>query len=389
LPNQVAEFVWDGLDYLGRPVMGSATAHVSVGFEYDAVYYGAGDFAQSFGQAGSDLTGIRARQEVISWKHVVLEMVGGRSEIAEGWTLSAHHHVSLTDHSTLHKGNGSLVKNNVNIIETVAGNGTGGYSGDESPATDAQLDFPLGVAVDASGNLYIVEWINNCIRKVDASGIITTVAGNGTSGYRGDGGPATNAQLDCVHGVAVDASGNIYITDTGNYRVRKVDPSGVITTVAGNGAWGYSGDEGPATNAQLDWPLGMAVDALSNIYITDGYRIRKVDTNGIITTVAGGTWGYSGDGGPAGKAKLNWPLGVAVDAVGNLYIADTYNYCIRKVDTNGIITTVAGLGTTQGYSGDGRTVSSPPWLALALLKVTAATEGLLPSRFSLFQLGLL
>jgi len=406
--------------------MGSATIHVSVGFEYDAVYYGAGDFAQSFGQAGSNLTGIRARQEVISWKHVVLEMVGGRSEIAEGWTLSAYHYVSPTAPSTLHRGDGAIRKNKISIIKTVAGNGIPGYSGDGCPATDAQLDTPIGMAADASGNLYIVEWMNNCIRKVDASGIITTVAGNGTPGYRGDGGPAidaqlswpwsiavdasgniyiadtenyrvrkvdpsgiittvagngtrgysgdggpaTDAQLDCADGVAVDASGNIYITDTENYRVRKVDPSGIITTVAGNGTRGYSGDGGPAIDAQLHWPLGVAVDALSNIYITDGYRIRKVDASGIITTVAGnGTWGYSGDGGPAIDAQLDWPLGVAVDAAGNLYVADTWNYCIRKVDSSGIITTMAGSGT-WGYSGDG----GPATLAFLSIPVGIAVD---------------
>ena len=241
------------------------------------------------------------------------------------------------------------------IITTVAGNGAGGYSGDGGPATNASLCAPLGVAVDASGNLYIADWCNQRIRKVDTSGIITTVAGNGAGGYSGDGGPATNASLWWPSGVAVDASGNLYIAEVGNQRIRRVDTSGIITTVAGNGTAGYSGDGGPATNARLCWPSDVAVDASGNLYIADWYnhRIRKVDTSGIITTVAGnGTASYSGDGGPATNASLRYPHGVAVDVNGNLYIADYDNHRIRTVDPLGIITTVAGNGT-EGYSGDG------------------------------------
>jgi len=241
------------------------------------------------------------------------------------------------------------------IITTMAGNGTYGYSGDGGPATSASLWLPPDVAVDASGNLYIADSDSQRIRKVDTSGIITTVAGNGTRGYGGDGGPATNASLRYPEGVALDANGNLYIADTRNERIRKVDTWGIITTVAGNGTRGCSGDGGPATNASLRWPWGVALDANGNLYIADmdNHRIRKVDTSGIITTVAGnGTYGYSGDGGPATNTSLWGPYGVAVDASGNLYIADQGNYRIRKVDTWGIITTVAGNGT-YGYSGDG------------------------------------
>jgi sugar lactone lactonase YvrE len=245
------------------------------------------------------------------------------------------------------------------IITTVAGNGTAGYSGDGGPATSAELDTPFGVAVDASGNLYIVDVNNDRIRKVTAStGIITTVAGNGTFGYSGDGGAAISAELYTPLGVAVDASGNIYIADSGNNRIRKVTAStGVITTVAGNGTAGYSGDSGAATSGELNSPFGVAVDASGNIYIGDSgnNRIRKVTAStGIIISVAGnGTAGYSGDNGAATSAELYSPYGVAVDASGNLYIADTNNLVIRKVAAStGIINTVAGNGTA-GSGGDG------------------------------------
>jgi uncharacterized protein YjiK len=241
------------------------------------------------------------------------------------------------------------------IMTTVAGNGAGGFSGDEGPAMSARISAPYGVAVDSTGNLYIADVFNNRIRKVDTSGIITTVAGTSAWGYSGDGGQAVDAQLTYPQGVTVDISGNIYIADTTNSRIRKVNTSGIITTVAGNGTLGYSGDGGLAVNAQLIYPFNVAVDTFGNLYIADTYNhcVRKVDTSGIITTVAGnGIWGYSGDGGQAVSAQLKNPKGVAVDTFGNLYISDTDNYCIRMVDTSGIITTVAGNGT-YGYSGDG------------------------------------
>ncbi len=234
-------------------------------------------------------------------------------------------------------------------ISTVAGNGTSGSSGDGGPATAAELDWPYGVAVDASGNLYIADPSNSRIRKV-SNGVITTVAGSGTDGFSGDGGPATAAQLRAPYSVAVDTSGNLYILDSGNSRVRKVS-NGVITTVAGNGTSGFSGDGGPATAAELSGGSSVTVDASGNLYIADtgNNRIREV-SNGVITTVAGGGTDGSDDGGPATAGALNTPSGVAVDASGNLYIADTYNQRICKV-SNGVITTIAGIGI--GFSGDG------------------------------------
>lgn len=252
-----------------------------------------------------------------------------------------------------------------NPIITVAGTGSHGYSGDGGIATTASLYTPFGVAFDAAGSFYVGDTDNNRIRKVDANGVITTVAGIGPSlpnygGYSGDGGMATNANLNKPRGVAFDKTGNLYFADTENFRVRKVDTNGIITTVAGNGNYGYSGDGGAATNANIFQPYGVSTDVAGNLYIADtlNSRIRKVDTNGIITTMAGigPSWpsagDYSGDGDAATNASLNNPLGMALDAAGNLYIADTSNGRIRKVDTNGIITTVAGNGGLY-FSGNG------------------------------------
>lgn len=254
-------------------------------------------------------------------------------------------------------------------ISTFAGNGNFGYSGDNGPATDAQFSLPSSVAVDSAGNLFIVDTYNHVVRKVSSAGIVTTVAGNGTAGYSGDGGPATDAQLDYPFAVAVDAVGNLFIADTVNDVIRQVSPAGIITTVAGNGTSGYSGDGGPAIAAELYRPSGIAVDAAGDLFIADGLNnvIREV-RGGIITTVAGnGSPGYSGDGGPATDAMLYSPANVVVDAAGDLFIADYFNNVIRVV-RGGIITTVAGNGT-QGYSGDGgsataATLNSPPAIAV-------------------------
>ncbi|MEI6783873.1 MAG: immunoglobulin domain-containing protein, partial [Verrucomicrobiota bacterium] len=242
-----------------------------------------------------------------------------------------------------------------NIITTVAGNGTRGYSGDGGAATNAGFDSPHGIALDGFGNQYIADLFNNRIRKVDTNGTITTIAGKSATGFSGDGGLATNASLSGPMGVGSDAVGNLYIADYNNYRIRRVDTNGIITTVAGKSVSGYSGDGGAATNASLRFPCGVALDGYGNVYIADSYnnRIRKMDATGTITTVAGkSASGFSGDGGLATNADLSGPLGMGSDAVGNLYIADYGNNRIRRVDTNGIITTVAGKAAA-GYSGDG------------------------------------
>jgi sugar lactone lactonase YvrE len=243
------------------------------------------------------------------------------------------------------------------LVTTTVGTGSPGFAGDGGPAISAKINYPLGVAVDRAGNLYIADPGNGRVRKVSPSGIITTVAGNGSVGYGGDGGQAIDAQLWNPISLAVDTAGNLYISDNASNSVRKVDTSGVITTVAGvPGSYGYAGDGGPATSAQFEEPRGLAVDGAGNLYIADLFnqRIRKVNTSGIISTVAGnGTVGFSGDGGLATNAQLEFPLGVAVDSGGNLYIADYDNSRIRKVDaTTKFISTVAGNGAFA-FSGDG------------------------------------
>jgi len=236
------------------------------------------------------------------------------------------------------------------IVTLAAGNGIPGYGGDNGPAASAELNYPQGVAVDASGNLYIADSYNNRIRKV-SGGVITTVAGDGNFGYNGDGMPAASAWLNGPNGLTVDSAGNIFIADTGNGRIRKV-AGGSIATVAGNGSFGYNGDNIAATSAELTSPSGVAVDSAGTLYIADlgNHRVRKVSA-GIITTVAGtGTSGYNGDNIPAVSAELDAPWGVALDASGNLYIADTDNNRIRKV-AGGLITTVAG-DAGFAYAGD-------------------------------------
>jgi trimeric autotransporter adhesin len=257
-----------------------------------------------------------------------------------------------------------MVTKSTGIITTVAGNGTVGFSGDGGLATSATLRYPSDVFVDVSGNIYIADTWNDRIRMVTKStGIITTVAGDGPYGFSGDGGLATSATLKYPRDVFVDASGNIYIADTNNHRIRMVTKStGIITTVAGDGTYGFSGDGGLATSARLYYPQGVFVEASGNIYIVDtkNNRIRMVTkSTGIITTVAGdGSYGFSSDGGLATSARLSRPSGIAIDVSGNIYIADTYNNLIRMVTkSTGIITTVSGNGTV-GFSGDGGLATS-------------------------------
>ena len=244
---------------------------------------------------------------------------------------------------------------NAQIITTVVGNGTSGYSGDGGQASAAKLNFPTGVTLDAVGNLYIADYNNNRIRKINTAGIITTIAGNGTAGFLGDGGQATNAELYQPNEVIIDAAGNLYIADVFNNRIRKVTTQGIISTVVGNGVFGYSGDGGLATAAELSNASQVVLDATGNMFIADQRNnvIRKVNTTGIISTVVGnGVAAYAGDGGQATACEINYVDGVAIDASGNLYIADQGNSRIRKVNTSGIINTIVGTGLA-GYSGDG------------------------------------
>ena len=399
-PNQIAEFEWDGLDHLGRPVTGTVMAHAKIGFVYEGVFFDPTSVGSAFGQPGSSPLTIPSRQEVTLWQDSSVPINRGAGTVAEGWTLSGHHQISPINPGVLFKGDGTISRNNVRIIDTYAGNGSQGYSGDGIPATEAQINVADGLATDAAGNLYICDgdligfhnW-NYLLRKVDANGIITTVAEglrgsmdvdvddqgnfyvvahipsciqkvdpNGvrttvagvcySEGYGGDGGSATAALLNYPSGIDLDAVGNIYIADRYNHRVRKVDSSGIITTVAGNGTRGYSGDGGPATQAQLNYPGAVAIDIAGNLFIAEGGHVRKVDNSGMIITVAGGGSLTNPDNGiPATQASFGGINDVVVDTLGNLYLAEIWNNRVWKVDTVGIITTVSG--GVRGYSGDG------------------------------------
>lgn len=245
------------------------------------------------------------------------------------------------------------------IINTIAGGSTSGYMGDGGLATAAELTRPYGLAIDTSGNIYFSDAGNNCIRKIDAlTNIITTIAGNGTQGYSGDGALATNAQLYNPAGLAFDSKGNLIFADAYNNRIRKINlTTGIISTIAGIGTLGFSGDGGAATSAQFYWPFAVALDTSGNLFLPDvnNHRIRRVDAiTGIITTIVGtGVQGYTGDGGQATAAELNAPNDIALDRFGNIFFTQGGGSCIRKVTiSTGIITTIAGNGTL-GSGGDG------------------------------------
>ena len=249
-----------------------------------------------------------------------------------------------------------LLAQSFGTISTVAGTGIQGFSGDLGPATLARLFNPSDVAVHpVSGDIYIADKFNHRIRRVDKNGIITTVAGTGNFAFNGDDIPAISANLNDPSGIAFDGAGNLYISDTDHDRIRRVDVvTGIIKTVAGLGVRGDDGDGQAATAAKLNSPYHITVDALGNLFIADdrNHRVRKV-SNGIITTVAGtGQSGYSGDNQPATSAQLQNPRGVVTDAAGNLYIADFGNNRVRVVDSAGVIRTFAGNGV-NGFSGDG------------------------------------
>ena len=272
--------------------------------------------------------------------------------------------ISLVDGIALDKtGNVYIARRDNNVISRVdlkgnmtayAGNGSAGFSGDGGDAAEARLNVPAGLAFDKKGNLYIADRNNHRIRKVDTRGKISTVAGTGTAGFSGDGGPATRAQLNHPSGIAFDKKGDLYFSDRSNDRIRMIDSSGNIHTYAGNGKEGFRGDSGPALQASLDKPFGIAFDKKGNLYIADrrNNRVRMVNSRGIITTVAGdGGFFFSGDNGPAYRASVAGPTGVVVDDQGVLYIADRSNNRVRTVDSQGMITTVVGTGK-QDYNGD-------------------------------------
>ena len=233
------------------------------------------------------------------------------------------------------------------IINTIAGSGVEGFLGDGGPASAARLGLPTAVVADRAGNVYIADEFNNRVRKVAPDGTISTFAGTGILGFSGDGGSADKAKLYLPNDLALDSAGNLYIADQGNDAIRKVNPSGVISTVAGAQVGII-----PNGTSRLNAADSVALDAAGNIYTAGANFILKVDTSGAVTLFAGGVLGFSGDGGPAKSAAVRSPTGIVVDPSGNLYFSDTGNNRIRKIDKNGIITTVAGIGTA-GFLGDG------------------------------------
>ncbi len=415
-PNQRMTFIWDGKDGMGRPVWGEATLTYHIHYTYAVVFVGASNVALAFSQAGNGIAinGRRGASE-INYSRQYKVTLSNNEAVWSGmgrWTLDTQHAYSNAE-SILHRGDGA--RNRIaalnSVITTVPGTGSsegvpaataplrsprgvavgtdgslyiadmeyrrirrvgpdgvittvaGGASytdvslGDGGQATQAWLCNPSDVALSTDGSFYIADACHNRVRRVGPDGIITTVAGTGVPGQSGDGGPATHAQLGQVHGVALGADGSLYIASLdmaglSNSRIRRVGPDGIITTVAGGGSGGVGG---LATQARLSYPAGIDVGTDGSLYIADlNYRrIFRVGPDGIITTVAGtGSYGNFGDGGPATQAVLSSPYGVAVGADGSFYIADYSSMTIRRVGPDGIITTVAGNGMVSTF-GDG------------------------------------
>src|SRR6266540_3392491 len=354
-PNQTYTFSWDGLDAYGRDVQGQQPVAVRIGYVYPATYLGPENVVQSFARFGSGtpISGSRASAEVTLWKDWT-STIGSADEFDAhgqgfgGWSLNVHHIYDISG-KILYFGDGARRSATAlgDIITTIAGSGTSGSNGDDGPAKQAQLYSPADVAVGPDGSVYIADTSNNRIRRIGSDDRITTIAGTGQNGYSGDGGPATQATLWDPTGIALGPDGSLYIADHTNSRIRRIGPNSIITTVAGDGGG-------------LRYPSGVAVGPDGTLYIAGNYtnRVYRVGPDGTLSTVAGTSpsgWysgGYSGDGGPASAAQVNRPWGVAVGPDGSLYIADTWNHRIRRVAPNGIITTVAGTGQ-NGYSGDG------------------------------------
>ena len=337
------EFTWDGLDAFQNKITYTVQARVKINYVYQADLLA----TSRFGEYGSGPALIPSRGEIPSTLEysVPIRKLDLRSLGLGGWSLDAHHHYDAVGR-VLHLGTGPRVsEESVSpVVMPVAGNGSAGSGPIIEGGEAAQLSFsdPREITVDGDGTIYFSNFTGCTIYKVTPDGKAYTVAGiEGSCGFSGDGGAATQAQLDQPLGIAIDIVGNLYIADVLNNRVRKVDTNGTITTVAGTGIGGFSGDGGPAIQAQIE-PNRLTVDSQGNIFIADyiNHRVRKVDAAGIITTVAGnGTSGYSGDGGPATQASLGGPINVEVDPDGNLYIPQFDDHRIRKVSRDGIIST--------------------------------------------------
>ena len=361
-PNQVYVYRWDGRDTYGRLVQGAQRATISVGYVYDAVYVTPSQLqTETFGQYTiAGVTAIRSRQEIVAWQtqEVILGGFDARTGVGlGGWTLSAHHFYD-PGRRLLYLGTGERrgAEALAGTISTFAGTGVAGFSGDGGPATSAQLDFPVGLAVGPDGSLYISEYNNKRIRKVDPQGIITTVAGNGSSAVSGDGGPATQAGLGQVMRLDVASDGTITFGADFVARVRQISPTGIIQTVAGTGTVGFSGDGGPATEANISGhPREAQHGADGSIYFVDGdnHRVRRISPSGKVSTIAGtGTAGFAASDTIAGAARLHFPEALAVGPDGSVYIEDGDNIRVWRITPDGKIKVVLGTGQS-GSSGDG------------------------------------
>jgi RHS repeat-associated protein len=348
----IETFLWDGKDTYGRFLQGSTSINVNIGYTYNAKYSFPADIAQSFALSG-DTAILNSRTPVTVWRTwqsnvgVISANVNGMG----GWNLDVHHSYDMLTQS-LYGGDGT--KRSAKAIGAVIN------SIDGTEGAGAMVVGPDGALFFAKSNLFDGGWyttnIYNQVWKRCKNGALVLIAGTGEPGYSGDGGPAINAQLNDIEGLAIGKDGSIYISDAENNVIRRVTPDGIMSTFAGNGNSAYSGDGNLAVNAELNYPCDIAIGPEGNVYFSDNgnHCIRVVSTTGIITTFAGtGVGGYSGDGGKAKNAELDYPYGLVVDVDGTVFIADSWNACIRKITPDGIITTFAGIPCNSGYSGDG------------------------------------
>lgn len=373
-PDLHHRFVWDGLDAWGRRVYGASRLSVRVGYVYQTVYYEPAAAPRSFSLPGiRPLFGIDRTSTFTIWSSAerMLGAYDARVAGLGGWTLSAHHAWDATS-GVLHRGDGTrrMIGGREALITTIAGGDESGFSGDGGPATAARFGHLAGLAAGADGSVYVADGAffssdengNRRVRRITPDGVITTFAGGGSA--LGDGGPAALARLAHPADVAVGPDGSVYIADAGMpdrsdpaaHRIRRVLPDGTIVTVAGTGEAGYSGDGGPATEARLNSPMGIAVGADGSLYISDwlNSRIRRVGPDGIITTLAGtGVWASGGDGGRAIATPIRSPAGIAVASDGTVYFADWDDNRIRRIGVDGIISTIAGGGAFGDPSASG------------------------------------
>lgn len=361
-PNLTTTFTWDGNDLYGRPIQGTQPVKLTLDYWYDAIYQATSDFGY-YGNgtsvvtnSGKGSTRAQIAIENISYANVTAWRERGFG--LDGWSLTDHH-VFDPNTNTLYFGSGDRESvETLGAVQTlVAGAGVAGSSGDGGQARQATLNSPHGIAVSPDGTAFVSDEANHKIRKIDPSGVITTYAGTGTPGFSGDGGPATSAQLQNPMGLALGADGSLYVADSANSRVRRIAPNGTISTFAGTGTAGYTGDGGLATAAQFKQPHALAIGPDQSLYITDtgSATVRRVMPNGVVTTVTGtGTSGsWVADGMPAATVQLGDPTGIAVTQTGTVYICDRTNFIVWRLGAAGFMDHVAGTPNTFGRAGDG------------------------------------